>query len=53
MTTSQSIDGVPTKIGVLLYETSVEVDAIMTGAVERIRATGITVGGLLQRFGER
>ena len=41
------------RVGVLLYDTSVEVDAILTGAVERLRARGVTVGGLLQRFGEQ
>ncbi|HEX3574483.1 MAG TPA: DUF2478 domain-containing protein [Rhodopila sp.] len=53
MTTNQSIDDVAVRIGVLFYESSVEVDAIMTTAVAYIRARGITVGGLLQRFGER
>jgi Protein of unknown function (DUF2478) len=41
------------KVGVLLYDTSAEVDAILTTAVERLRARGVTVGGLLQRFGEQ
>lgn len=41
------------KVGVLLYDTSVEVDAILTNAVDRLRARGMTVGGLLQRFGEQ
>jgi hypothetical protein len=40
-------------VGVLLYETSDEVDIILTAALERIRARGITVGGLLQHAGER
>jgi molybdate transport system ATP-binding protein len=41
------------KVGVLLYDTSVEVDAILTSAVEQLRGCGATVGGLLQRFGEQ
>jgi Protein of unknown function (DUF2478) len=44
---------VASKIGVLLYDTSVEVDAILTSAVERLRILGVTVGGLLQRSGEQ
>ena len=41
------------KVGVLLYDTTVEVDAILTDTVQRVRARGIAVGGLLQRLGER
>ncbi len=43
---------VAARVGVLLYDTSVEVDSILTSAVDRLRASGVTVGGLLQRFGE-
>lgn len=43
---------VTARVGVLLYETSAEIDAILTEAVERLRARGVSVGGLLQRFGE-
>ncbi len=41
------------KVGVLLYDTTVEVDAILSASVATLRARGIDVGGLLQRFGER
>lgn len=41
------------QVGVLLYDTTTEVDAVLVAAVARIRARGIAVGGLLQRFGER
>jgi hypothetical protein len=44
---------VSARVGVLLYDTSVEIDAILTEAVERIRARDLSVGGLLQRFGEQ
>ena len=44
---------VAARVGVLLYDTSVEVDAILSSAVEHLRARGVTVGGLLQRFGEQ
>jgi hypothetical protein len=44
---------VANKIGVLLYETSVHIDSVLTEAVEQLRARGVTVGGLLQRFGEQ
>jgi hypothetical protein len=61
MTTSELVppgpvaapDPLAAKVGVLLYETSVEVDAILTGVVERLRGRRVKVGGLLQRFGER
>lgn len=43
---------VAAKVGVLLYDTSVEVDAILTSVIKRLRAMSVTVGGLLQRFGE-
>lgn len=41
------------RVGVLLYDTSIEVDDILVGAVAQMRAHGISVAGLLQRFGER
>jgi hypothetical protein len=44
--------GVSARVGVLLYDTSLEIETIMTAAVERLRVQGFTVGGLLQRFGE-
>lgn len=56
MTTSGSMPREPeaaAQVGVLLYETSVDVEGILTDAVERLRARGITIGGLLQRFGEQ
>ncbi len=44
---------VAARVGVLLYDTSVELEAILTEAITRLRARGTTVGGLLQRFGEQ
>ncbi len=41
------------RLGVLLYDTSIEVDAILAAAVARIRQRGIAVSGILQHFGER
>src|SRR6185503_11545491 len=41
------------KVGVLLYDSTVEVDALLAAAVALVRAKGITVAGLLQRLGER
>ncbi len=44
---------VASRVGVLLYDTSLEIESILTAAIERLRARGVTVGGLLQRFGEQ
>jgi hypothetical protein len=44
---------VSSRVGVLFYDTSLELEAILIAAVERLRARGVTVGGLLQRFGEQ
>lgn len=41
------------RVGVLVYDTSIEVDTILAAAVVRIRERNIAVGGLLQHFGER
>jgi hypothetical protein len=41
------------KVGALLYDDAIAVDAVLTTAVAAIRARGVVVGGLLQRFGER
>jgi hypothetical protein len=41
------------RVGVLLYDTSIEIDPILAAAIALIRARGVTVGGLLQHFGER
>ena len=41
------------KVGVLIYDTSIEVDQILAASVREIRAQGISVAGLLQRFGDR
>jgi hypothetical protein len=41
------------KVGVLLYDTTDEIDAMLLDAVQYVRARGIAVGGLLQRLGER
>jgi hypothetical protein len=51
--TMPSQSTVAAKVGVLPYDADVAVDAILADAVDRIRARGITVGGLLQRAGER
>jgi molybdate transport system ATP-binding protein len=41
------------RVGVLLYDTSIEVDPILEDAVTRIQQRGIAVAGLLQHFGAR
>jgi hypothetical protein len=41
------------KVGVLLYDKALEVDAILAASIDLIRAQGLSVAGLLQRFGER
>jgi Protein of unknown function (DUF2478) len=41
------------KVGAVLYDDAVEVDAILIAGVAAIRARGVAVGGLVQRFGER
>ena len=41
------------KVGIVLYDATSEVDAILAASVALLRARGITVGGLLQRSGER
>ena len=41
------------KVGALLYETTAGPHAVLTAVVARLRAQGVTVGGLLQRMGER
>lgn len=48
-----ALSDIAAKVGVLPYDTDVAVDAILGEAVRRIRARGMTVGGLLQRTGER
>jgi hypothetical protein len=42
---------IATKVGVLLYDKTVDIDAVLASAVQRIRAQGTSVGGLLQRQG--
>jgi hypothetical protein len=39
--------------GTLVYDGSREVDGLMAEAVQRLKAHGVRVGGVLQRFGER
>jgi hypothetical protein len=39
------------KVGVLPYHSSAGLDSVLSGAVERIRAHGVAVAGLLQRSG--
>jgi Protein of unknown function (DUF2478) len=51
--TTTSEPNVAATVGVLLYDTSVEIDSIVTAAVQDLRARGISIGGLLQRFGEQ
>jgi len=41
------------RVGVLLIDASEEVNIVMAEAVALLRARGVAVGGLLQRFGER
>lgn len=41
------------KVGVLLYMTTAEIDAILADTVALIRGRGLSVGGLLQRNAER
>jgi hypothetical protein len=56
MTTDQPMFPAPDlsrKVGVVLYDAKTEVDAILAASVALIRTRGITVGGLLQRSGER
>ena len=42
---------VAARVGVVLYETTQQADALLTAAVDAIRSRGIVVGGLLQRLG--
>jgi hypothetical protein len=44
---------IATKVGAVPYDANVPVDAILADAIRCIRARGITVGGLLQRTGDR
>lgn len=44
---------ISTGVGVLLYDNSIDVDAILAASVADARARGLAVGGLLQRFGPR
>jgi hypothetical protein len=53
MPISQPKPSPATKVGALPYDANVPVDAILADAIRRIRATGISVGGLLQRSGDR
>jgi hypothetical protein len=53
MMTTYPPPGPAAKAGVLLYNTTLEVDAILAEAVTLIRAKGIAVAGLMQRFGDR
>src|SRR5208282_312595 len=54
MTTPPATDSDPAaKVGVLLYDAKAEVDEILNASIALIRAQGIVVAGLLQRFGER
>jgi hypothetical protein len=41
------------RVGVVPYEVSAGLDAILAVAVDRLRARGVSVAGLLQRLGER
>jgi len=40
-------------VGVLLYDATTEPHAVLMAAVDQLRARGLTVGGLLQRRGQR
>jgi len=50
---SQPLADVSDRVGVLLYDNSIDVDGILADAVALIAARGVAVGGLLQRFGAR
>jgi hypothetical protein len=50
--TDAAVD-ISTRVGVLLYGNSIDVDAILAASVTAARARGIAVAGLLQRFGPR
>ncbi len=41
------------RVGVVSYDDSAGLDAILSAAVDRARAQGLSVAGLVQRFGER
>jgi hypothetical protein len=53
MMTSHPAPDPAAKVGVLLYNNTLEVDDLLAASVDLIKAHGITVAGLLQRFGER
>ncbi|MDR3535674.1 MAG: DUF2478 domain-containing protein [Acetobacteraceae bacterium] len=40
------------KVGVLLYNTSIEIEAILEASVDLIREQGVRVAGLMQHFGD-
>ncbi len=48
---SETATTLPAPVGVLLYDTSFEVDPIISAAISLMRAGGLNVGGLRQRFG--
>jgi len=52
MQATTSLD-VTAKVGVLMYDSTFEVDEILAASVDFIRAQGVVVAGLLQRFGHR
>lgn len=41
------------RVGVLLYDTNTEIDDILHTSVQQLNQQGLSIGGLLQRFGER
>ena len=41
------------KVGVLLYDADIEINVVLHRSVRHLQALGVSVGGLLQRFGER
>jgi molybdate transport system ATP-binding protein len=51
--TTQPAPDLVAKVGVLLYDSTLEVDDLLAAAIALIRAKGMTVAGLLQRLGGR
>ncbi|WP_158258717.1 DUF2478 domain-containing protein [Rhodopila globiformis] len=51
--TTQPVPDLAARVGVLLYDSTVEVDDLLATAIALIQARGMTVAGLLQRLGDR
>ena len=46
-------DTAASRVGVVLFENAIDIDAILRAASDALRERGVVVGGVLQRFGER